>query len=358
MPIASHSRRINALQTSIVIAIALLLHACSTAPKHKVVPVEDLDLASIPDPTPRHEPLSKYGNPQSYVEGGRRYWTIPNAKGYVERGQASWYGPNFHEERTSSGEPYDMYAMTAAHKTLPLPTYARVTNLENNRSVVVRINDRGPFKKGRIVDLSYVAAAKLGVVKNGTATVELKVLDDGTPVDAQTTPSSEVQTSGISRPAPLPVQKIPQPEPDKPAPGPAPADTAQHVPAGSGSTLSAAEANVPPPGESIKPRGLPLPATAQAPFVRQPADTRLHDQKKGQAVYIQVGAFSNLANAERAKQKLLEVQSHPVTISPVQGRYQTLQRVQIGPFDSEAEAKKLKGTLIDLGFTGYRIVKR
>lgn len=107
---------------------------------------------------------------------GKRYYVLATADGYLERGVASWYGPSFHGESTSSGEKYDMYGMTAAHKTLPLPTYARVTNLKNGRSVVVRINDRGPFVSNRLIDLSYSAAAKLDMLKEGTTLVEVKAL--------------------------------------------------------------------------------------------------------------------------------------------------------------------------------------
>lgn len=167
----------------------------ATVPKHAPapappagVPSPPSDLASIPDAVPRVEPRARYGNPASYVVFGRRYYVQASADGHVERGTASWYGPGFHAARTSSGEPYDMYAMSAAHKTLPLPAYARVTNLRNGRSVVVRINDRGPFVGERIVDLSYTAAWKLDMLRTGTAPVELQVLSPGadspTPVRA------------------------------------------------------------------------------------------------------------------------------------------------------------------------------
>lgn len=135
----------------------------------------------IPDAVPRLEPKSKYGNMDSYVVRGRRYYTKDSSDGHVERGVASWYGPYFHRRKTSSGERYDMYAMTAAHKTLPLPTYARVTNIENGRSAVVKINDRGPFHGPRIIDLSYAAATKLGVVRKGTAMVEVRAIDPSRP---------------------------------------------------------------------------------------------------------------------------------------------------------------------------------
>jgi rare lipoprotein A len=132
---------------------------------------------AVPDAQPRAEPRSRYGNPPFYDVLGKRYYVLSSNVGYLERGVASWYGPGFHKERTSIGEPYDMYAMTAAHTTLPLPTYVRVTNLQNGRSVVVRVNDRGPFVDNRIIDLSYTAAAKLNMLRNGTAIVEVRSIE-------------------------------------------------------------------------------------------------------------------------------------------------------------------------------------
>lgn len=130
------------------------------------------------DAVPRNEPLSAYGNPESYVVLGKRYFVMSNSRGYVEQGIASWYGKKFHGRRTSNGEKYDMYAMTAAHKTLPLPTYVRVTNLSNGRSTVVRVNDRGPFHQNRVIDLSYAAAQKLDMVHSGTALVEVRAVGE------------------------------------------------------------------------------------------------------------------------------------------------------------------------------------
>jgi rare lipoprotein A len=137
----------------------------------------DAELLALPDAEVRAEPLARLGNPPSYVALGQRYEVLKSSKGFVERGVASWYGPNFHGEKASIGEPYNMYAMTGAHRVLPLPCYARVTNLKNGRSVVVRLNDRGPFKDNRIVDLSYAAALKLDMLREGTALVELRVLE-------------------------------------------------------------------------------------------------------------------------------------------------------------------------------------
>ncbi len=132
---------------------------------------------SVPDAVPRTEPRSRKGNPPFYDVFGIRYFVLSSSVGYRERGVASWYGPGFHKVRTSTGESYDMYGMTAAHKTLPLPAYVQVTNLQNGRSVVVRVNDRGPFVGNRIIDLSYTAAAKLDMLRNGTAMVEVRTVD-------------------------------------------------------------------------------------------------------------------------------------------------------------------------------------
>jgi rare lipoprotein A len=155
-----------------------------SVPERSTPPPAPADLLSIPDPVPKAEPRSARGNPVYYEVFGKRYYILATAEGYRERGVASWYGPDFHARPTSSGEPYDMYAMTAAHKTLPIPAYARVTNLSNGRSVVVRINDRGPFVANRIIDLSYTAAHKLDMTRAGTAFVEVQVLTPGSPTDA------------------------------------------------------------------------------------------------------------------------------------------------------------------------------
>ncbi|MBK7251208.1 MAG: septal ring lytic transglycosylase RlpA family protein [Gammaproteobacteria bacterium] len=156
------------------------LAACSVAPRHAPAPAPPVpDISAIPDAVPRQEPRSERGNPPFYDVLGQRYFVLASARDYVERGVASWYGPGFHAASTSSGERYDMYAMSAAHKTLPLPSYARVTNLRNGRSIVVRINDRGPFVANRLIDLSYTAAAKLDMVGDGTALVEVRTLEPG-----------------------------------------------------------------------------------------------------------------------------------------------------------------------------------
>jgi rare lipoprotein A len=143
------------------------------------VPAPPSDVGAIPDVVPRAEPKSRKGNPPFYEVFGKRYFVLPDAAGYTERGVASWYGPGFHAASTANGERYDMYAMSAAHKTLPLPTYVLVTNLRNGRSITVRVNDRGPFKDTRIIDLSYTAAMKLDMIREGTAFVEVRALVPG-----------------------------------------------------------------------------------------------------------------------------------------------------------------------------------
>jgi rare lipoprotein A len=271
-----------------------LLAACATAPRRPStlprptpppVPIEDIK--RVPDAVPRAEPRSARGNPASYEALGRRYTILASSDGFVETGVASWYGADFHGKYTSSGEPYDMYAMTAAHKTLPIPCYARVTNLKNGRSVVVRINDRGPFVANRIVDLSYTAAAKLDMLREGTTFVELRVLSPGSPeassaMVAVTAPT----TTPVSEPVPVPV----------PAP-------------------------VPPP-----------PATA-APE-RQ--------------TWAQVGAFSDASNLERVLQRLQAAGLSAVTSSSrVNGLNVT--RVRIGPIVSVTVFDALQEKLRSVG---------
>ena len=190
-----------------LLAAACLLAACGSTPPRKTespnttsapgsggylpgdgpganVPV---NLDAIPDATPQDEPLHRYAN-RPYKALGKSYTPQTVAGKYNERGIASWYGKKFHGQRTSSGEIYDMYAMTAAHPTLPLPSYARVTNPANQKSVIVRVNDRGPFLHERIIDLSFAAAYKLGIIDSGSAEVEVESLPQQNS-DAYTSPS-------------------------------------------------------------------------------------------------------------------------------------------------------------------------
>jgi rare lipoprotein A len=192
------SNRTNATRLAACLSLIPLLCSCSVTPvfdDRDGAPDGSVDVSNIPDAIPRAEPRSAYGNPAVYEVYGTRYVVRRSSAGYVERGIASWYGTKFHGRSTSSGEPYDMLAMTAAHRTLPLPTYARVTNLSNGRSVIVKINDRGPFVKNRLIDLSYAAARKLGIVATGTGLVEVRAIDPRKPVIASEPHGVALQTA-------------------------------------------------------------------------------------------------------------------------------------------------------------------
>ncbi|HXN11003.1 MAG TPA: septal ring lytic transglycosylase RlpA family protein [Steroidobacteraceae bacterium] len=285
--------------------LAALLGACAHAPpRHAalpraasaptVLPPNVPDPNAIADAVPRAEPRSASGNPPFYDVAGHRYVVMASANGYVERGVASWYGTEFHGLRTSTGEPYDMFAMTAAHKTLPLPCYARVTNLANGRSVVVRINDRGPFVTNRIIDLSYTAAQKLDMIRNGTAFVQVEALTPGAP---------PLQAA-------LPVS----------------------IPA-------ASAANV---GLSTVPAAPPLTATASATAAPH--------------FYVQVGAFARPENAQRALQKL-RAAGLDARVADGPGTSPALQRVRLGPIGSVQEFDALVARLAALGFPDARLAQ-
>lgn len=188
--------------------LILSLSGCSSSrySQHQdSAPDTDIDVSQIPNPVPRAEPRSRYGNPDSYVVNGKRYHVMASSQDYHERGIASWYGKKFHGHRTSSGETYDMYQMTAAHKSLPLPTYVEVTNLRNQRRVIVRVNDRGPFHHNRIIDLSYAAAKKLGITGHGTGMVEIRAIDPHQPQTparqyAQSSPAKKSLGNPLNQP--------------------------------------------------------------------------------------------------------------------------------------------------------------
>jgi len=158
-------------------AQAMLLASCSV--RDGAPSGYDARWDKIPNAVVKHEDRSRYGNPASYEVFGKTYYVRDSSEGFAQKGIASWYGTKFHGQRTSSGETYDMYAMTAAHKSLPLPTYVEVVNEDNGRRAIVKVNDRGPFHEGRIIDLSYAAATKLGVAGAGTANVSIRALDPG-----------------------------------------------------------------------------------------------------------------------------------------------------------------------------------
>ena len=222
---------------------------------------------AVPEAAPRAEARSRHGNPPFYDVFGKRYYVLSSSAAYVERGVASWYGPGFHKVRTATGEQYDMYGMTAAHKTLPLPAYVRVTNLQNGRSVVVRVNDRGPLVGNRIIDLSYTAASRLDMLRNGTAMVEVRALD----FPATT------------------------PDPGAPLLSAAPASPSSGQ-AGVAASAGAASA------------GTASPGTASAATATSGAGTVEPGSAPTSAVrtvlFVQAGAFADPANAERLAAKL------------------------------------------------------
>lgn len=190
----------TAITLTTMVLTAMLVSGCSVISSKDGAPDRQVNIHNIPDAQPRDEPLSRYGNPDSYTIDGERYYVLDSGKGFRQTGTASWYGTKFHGQRTSSGEVYDMYAMTAAHKTLPLPSYVKVTNLDNQRSIVVKVNDRGPFVDDRIIDLSYVAAHKLGIVGNGTAPVEIRTVDTSHNVIAAEDTSSQTENPATQSP--------------------------------------------------------------------------------------------------------------------------------------------------------------
>jgi len=197
-----HNRTVQSV--FLLLTSSLLLSACGSLPHDRYgfaqdsAPTKDVDHTRVAGAVPKVEPRSKYGNPKSYVVQGKRYTVRQSARGFVQTGDASWYGTKFHGHRTSSGEPYDMYAMTAAHKTIPIPSYVEVHNLDNQRKIIVRVNDRGPFVSGRIIDLSYVAAKKLGITTKGTGRVKIRVIDPA--ASAKTSQASTTPVT-LSRPA-------------------------------------------------------------------------------------------------------------------------------------------------------------
>lgn len=233
------------------------------------------NLAAIPDAVPRYEPRTHAGNPDSYDVFGKRYVVLKDSRNYVTRGVASWYGDKFHGLKTSNGENYDMFAMTAAHKTLPIPCYARITNLQNGRAVTVRINDRGPFVDGRIIDLSYTAAYKLGILDKGTGYVEVRTVEPGRPLPPVYTAAAE-------------------------------------MPVG--------------------------------------------DHYSGEKMFVQVGAFSDPANARKLQAQLSARQSVQALVRPIAHQSGWLYHVQLGPVASLDQANQLASRLGEMGITETRFI--
>lgn len=242
----------------VLLFLMSLLNGCTSTVRDGP-PEFYVDEKRIPNATPKVEPLSRIGNKPSYTVFGKRYYVLKSSYGYDERGIASWYGTKFHSHHTSNGERYNMLSMTAAHKTLPLPTYVEVTNLRNHKKVVVKVNDRGPFESNRLIDLSYVAAKKLGMLGHGTTYVEVKSID--------------------------------------------PRDLSRY---------------------------------------REMMAKNNHTNK---GLYIQIGAFKTRANAEHFRQQLTGSIAAPMRIT----RPQSLYRVEVGPIDNVANARRLQRQLKFMG---------
>jgi len=193
----------------LIVLVASLAGCGSNRPKDGPPRSGSASIPDLPgDAIPRPEPRSKYGNGPVYEVFGERYTVLNSSAGYKERGVASWYGNKFHGKRTSNQEVYDMHAMTAAHKSLPLPSYVRVRNLQNNRSVVVRVNDRGPFVDNRIIDLSYSAARKLDMIKDGTSMVEVEAISFDTPTGDRVVRQTTARAAVPPKPEPTVNNKV------------------------------------------------------------------------------------------------------------------------------------------------------
>jgi rare lipoprotein A len=192
-----------------IIVASVFISACSTTGNkdQDSGPSKPVDWSQVKPVVPKKEPKSAYGNPETYEVYGVTYRTLKSSNRFKQKGVASWYGTKFHGRRTSSGEPYDMLQLTAAHKTLPIPCYVKVTNHDNGRQLVVRVNDRGPFVKSRIIDLSYAAAHKLGMAEKGTANVSIETIDfDANGPDLQNG-AKPVQKSAATEKTVLPINK-------------------------------------------------------------------------------------------------------------------------------------------------------
>jgi len=272
--------------------ILSLLTSCSTT-KTDGPPGYNVDVSQIQDAVPKVEPLSKYGN-KPYAVFGKKYNVMGSSKNYKETGTASWYGTKFHQRNTSSGEPYDMLAMTAAHKSLPLPTYVEVTNLVNGKKIIVKVNDRGPFVGNRLIDLSYAAAKKLGITGTGTGRVEVRAIDPRRDdFDLTPTPIFAKNTTEAKQ---FPVRKK----------------------------------------ETI-------------------IISKNKSAKKHAAIYLQVGAFQNKAYAEKLKKQLSGLVSTPVKITELK-RAKKLYRVQIGPLNDSNKIAEINKQLKSIGLNSREML--
>ncbi|WP_372017903.1 septal ring lytic transglycosylase RlpA family protein [Pseudoxanthomonas sp. 10H] len=303
------------------------------------------NVACIPEPLVVDEPRSAVGNRSPYTVLGRKYHVMDRTRGYVESGTASYYGAKFHGRRTSNQEVYDMYAFTAAHKTLPLPSFARVTNLDNGESVVVRVNDRGPFHEGRVIDLSYAAAVKLGIVARGTGRVEVRALQPGD-ADAPRTAAAP------ARPAAAPARAVATTAPATPAT--AMDQLVQALP-------SAPPATAPePPAHEVRPAAasVPAPAVAQGAATGPQAGTfaPLAPAVAGPSgPELQVASFSSLDNARRALERLLAAGIPGARLDDVVAGGRTFWRLRVAP--GAGDTAELAGRIAGLGFGTPQLVR-
>lgn len=305
------------------LTVAVILVAAGCAGQ-RPVPAGDGPGSAVPrdvpaDAVPRAEARSRYGNGPEYEVFGVKYRVMDSSHGYVERGVASWYGKKFHGRLTSSREPYDMYAMTAAHKSLPLPTYVEVRNLQNDRRIVVRVNDRGPFVKNRLIDLSYAAAHKLGIVRNGTGMVEVRAISfddaprDNAPLLAGSGPAPTTTVAARTPAAKTRAPAIEQPEEAAPA-----------------SATAAASAGL----------------VAEGPLASE----------AGRQIFVQVGAFGDRGNAERRHRLLAENGIDPAFVYREADRSPALYRVRVGPLDGVEQYDRVIDRLSRIGIDNAHLV--
>jgi rare lipoprotein A len=330
-----------------LVILALIVGGCATrSPTDATARRGAIDPDGVPDAVPRVEPYSRYGNPPSYEVFGKRYAVLPSSKGFVQVGVASWYGEDFHGKRASNGETYDMFAMTAAHKELPLPTYARVTNLENGRSVVVRITDRGPFVGDRVIDLSWVAAAKLRLATKGTGLVEVRAID---PLDPDPLPPAQLDTGTRYASAEAPaatVSAMARAVAGRPEAGGAAAVKAEPA-----LTVVAARPNA----KSVPAQAASARAAARtpAPAARAAASALASAKPR---MFVQVAALASRENADRLRSRVAKDLGRPAHVDASEASGRALHRVRVGPLGSTDEADLLVARLEALGLGQARVV--
>jgi len=321
-------------KTLAAVLVLCILYGCSTnAPvvvQRDGGPTQDVDVSHVPDATPAPVVRTIAGNKSPYTVLGKTYRLLPDSKGYQQRGEASWYGTKFHGRRTANGEVYDMFAMTAAHKTLPIPSYVRVTNVNNGLSVVVRINDRGPFHGDRIIDLSYAAAKKLGFAGQGFTVVDLQ---DVTPAPGD---------HRVIAPA--------KPELNSPVVA-EPAVPTVVSPSTATSAVATAETA---PLKPVLPTAIAPTAADTKTIVAQSSNgTVTSIERKPVVGYLQVGAFKDLAAALSLKKQLsTDIDQSADIYLADNGWY----RVRLGPFGSEQALANTRFRLGQKGFNNSYVV--